>query len=168
MFTLDPMKLLLVVVVALVLLGPDKLPAIARRVGSLMGDLESLRRSLREQAQRTVDGLPIADELHAARSAVESIRRAADPQLARQALYRAAGLDAGEAATIGTAGGPDHVGDDTAGERSVPGSIDLRVAAPHLLRTAASPSEAGGSSASDAERTVSSWQPRLFDVVDAR
>ena len=43
---LSPAKLLIVVLVAIVVLGPDKLPKLARQVGSLWGDFRRLRQRL--------------------------------------------------------------------------------------------------------------------------
>jgi Sec-independent protein translocase protein TatA len=67
MLSIDPLKLFLVAVVALALLGPDKLPAAARRVSSLLADLQKLRTSLHGHVQNTIDSLPLTDELNHAR-----------------------------------------------------------------------------------------------------
>jgi Sec-independent protein translocase protein TatA len=89
MFSLDPAKLLLIAVVALVVLGPDKLPAAAHKVSSLLRDLQRMRASLETEIRKTTGDLPFTEEFRSAREAIGQIAHATDP---RQALYRAAGL----------------------------------------------------------------------------
>jgi Sec-independent protein translocase protein TatA len=43
---LSPAKLLVILVVAVIVLGPDKLPKVAHQVGSLWRDLRRLREKL--------------------------------------------------------------------------------------------------------------------------
>jgi sec-independent protein translocase protein TatB len=84
--TLDPAKLLIIAVVALVVLGPDKLPAAARKISSLARDLQRLRASLHEQVHQSVGDHPLVTELTDARDGLTRVRAAvADP---RQTLYR--------------------------------------------------------------------------------
>lgn len=92
MLALDPLKLALVAVVALVVLGPDKLPALARRAGSLLSDLERVRAALHEQARQVVEGLPPADELPGTGAAVHGAVAQGGVDLRRSAphLLRAA------------------------------------------------------------------------------
>ncbi len=86
LFTLNPAKLLIIAVVALVVLGPDKLPAAARKISSLVRDLQRLRASLHEQVRETVGDHPLVTELTDARDGLTRVRAAvADP---RQVLYR--------------------------------------------------------------------------------
>lgn len=89
MLTLDPIKLLIVAVVALVVLGPDKLPAAARRTSSLLADLQRLRASIHQQVQEQVGDHPLVTDLSAVRNQLMGLRATADP---RQALYRSIGL----------------------------------------------------------------------------
>src|ERR1700733_7318846 len=89
MFSLDPAKLMLIAVVALVVLGPDKLPAAARKISSLMKDLQKMRASLETEARKFTGDLPFGDELRSARDTIGKVTAVTDP---RQALYRAAGL----------------------------------------------------------------------------
>ncbi len=114
MLSLDPAKLLLIGVVALVVLGPDKLPAAARKLSSLHADFQKLRTSLNTEVQKAVEGIPLADELRGAHRTLQGAAGSLDP---RQALYRAVGLtgDPGVAA----AGDGPHL------DPAVPGSIDL-------------------------------------------
>jgi sec-independent protein translocase protein TatB len=82
--TLDPAKLLIMAVVALLVLGPDKLPGAARKASALFRDLQRLRTSLHHQVHEAVGDHPLAVELTEARDSLVRLR-AADP---RQALYR--------------------------------------------------------------------------------
>ena len=115
MFSLDPAKLLLIAVVALVVLGPDKLPAAARKISSLMKDLQKMRASLETEARKFTGDLPFGDELRSARDTISKVTAVTDP---RQALYRAAGLSSDG----GTERGPPGQGSDAG---IVPGSIDV-------------------------------------------
>lgn len=89
MLDLDPAKLLIIAVVALVVLGPDKLPAAARKVSSLLGDLQRLRASVHQQVQEHVGDHPIVTELSGVRDDLVHLRSSVDP---RQTLYRSIGL----------------------------------------------------------------------------
>jgi len=160
--TLDPLKLALVAVVALVVLGPDKVPAMARRVGSLLADLERLRSSLREEVDEAVGGLPLGDGLRGAEQALESVRGLRDPHAARQALYRAAGLEpAAPGTAITSTEQPAPAGSFE--DADVPGALDLGRSAPHLLRPVAPDHLERALEAPDASGEA--WQPALFDVV---
>lgn len=121
----DPMKLLFVLVVAIVVLGPDKLPSAARRLGSLLADLQRWRLLVREEAQRVVGDLPFSEELRGVKQTLAGAHSSLDP---RQALLRAVGVDEDTptAAREGTAG-------ETTPVISIPGSIDLASTAPELL-----------------------------------
>lgn len=115
MFSLDPAKLLLIAVVALVVLGPDKLPAAARKISSLMKDLQKMRASLESEARKFTGDLPFGDELRSARDTIGRVTAVTDP---RQALYRAAGLSSD--------GGTERERSDHGPDAGmVPGSIDV-------------------------------------------
>jgi sec-independent protein translocase protein TatB len=115
MFSLDPAKLLLIAVVALVVLGPDKLPAVARKMSSLLKDLQKMRASLEDEAKKFTGDLPFGDELRSARETIGKVTTVTNP---RQALYRAAGLSA--------VTGDDHEQSDQEPDAGiVPGSMDV-------------------------------------------
>ena len=63
---LSPAKLLVVLVVAVVVLGPEKLPKAAKQIGSLWGDLRRLRERLESDVRATVPGLPSTERIHQA------------------------------------------------------------------------------------------------------
>src|SRR5579875_3057112 len=170
MLTIDPLKLPLVAIVALVVLGPDKLPALARRVGSLLADLERLRASLREHARLGANGGAVHEGLRDASEMVDTLRRLRDPQAAaRQALYRAVGIGAASTAAARPSEElePEQEQPGTgSGDVGVPGSIDLGRIAPHLLRSVAPRPAAGERETSIA--VDDTWQPGLFDPTEGR
>jgi TatA/E family protein of Tat protein translocase len=68
---LSPAKLLVILVVALVVLGPDKLPKVARQVGSLWSDFRAFRERLESGVRETFPDLPSTETItHAVRSPV--------------------------------------------------------------------------------------------------
>ncbi len=60
---LSPAKLLVIVVIALVVLGPDKLPAVARQIGALWGDFSTFRHKLESEVRDTFPDLPSTDTI---------------------------------------------------------------------------------------------------------
>lgn len=68
MIDLSPLKLLVVLVVALLVLGPEKLPSVTRQIGKAWGELTRLREGLRSQVKDAVGDLPeMAGDLRGAR-----------------------------------------------------------------------------------------------------
>jgi sec-independent protein translocase protein TatB len=66
MLLLSPAKLLVVLVVALLVLGPDRLPKVAKQIGGLIGDLRRLREKLESEVRGTFPDLPSTDTIHQA------------------------------------------------------------------------------------------------------
>jgi sec-independent protein translocase protein TatB len=62
-FNLDPGKLLLVAVVAILVLGPDKLPDAARRVGATWRTFSEFRHRMEAEVRSTIPNLPATGEL---------------------------------------------------------------------------------------------------------
>jgi sec-independent protein translocase protein TatB len=60
---LSPAKVLVILVVALVVLGPDKLPKVARQIGSLWGDFRKFRERLESEVRGTFPDLPSTDTI---------------------------------------------------------------------------------------------------------
>jgi TatA/E family protein of Tat protein translocase len=52
-FSLSPVKILVVVAIALILLGPDKLPEFARQVGGAWRSLKSLQERVETEGPRS-------------------------------------------------------------------------------------------------------------------
>ncbi len=60
---LSPAKLLVILVVALVVLGPDKLPKVARQIGSLWSDFRAFRERLESGVRETFPDLPSTETI---------------------------------------------------------------------------------------------------------
>jgi sec-independent protein translocase protein TatB len=85
---LSPVRLLIIVVVALIVLGPDKLPQVARQAGSLWHSLRSLQQRVEDEIREVAPDLPRSSDLvRYARSPVSLLN-----QLADKAKAEAAGL----------------------------------------------------------------------------
>lgn len=63
MLTLDPAKVLVVLLVALVVLGPDKLPRAAKQAGAAWNQLRQWRARLEEEVRGTFPDLPSTDRI---------------------------------------------------------------------------------------------------------
>jgi sec-independent protein translocase protein TatB len=76
---LSPAKILVVVVVAVIVLGPDKLPKVARQVGSLWGDFRRLRERLETDLRGNFPDMPSTDKIsQAVRSPLSFLDSLAD------------------------------------------------------------------------------------------
>lgn len=76
---LSPAKLLVVLLVAIVVLGPDKLPKVARQVGALWGDFRRLRERLETDVRGNFPDLPSTDKItQAVRSPISFLDSLAD------------------------------------------------------------------------------------------
>ncbi len=60
---LSPAKVLVILVVALVVLGPDKLPKVARQIGGLWGDFRKFRDKLESEVRGNFPDLPSTDTI---------------------------------------------------------------------------------------------------------
>jgi sec-independent protein translocase protein TatB len=88
---LSPAKLVVVVLVAIVVLGPDKLPKVARQVGSLWGDFRRLRQRLETDVRGNFPDLPSTDKItQAVRSPITFLDSLADTHAADNEASRAA------------------------------------------------------------------------------
>jgi sec-independent protein translocase protein TatB len=63
---LSPAKLLVILVVAVVVLGPDKLPKVAKQIGGLWGDFRKFREKLESEVRGNFPDLPSTDTIHQA------------------------------------------------------------------------------------------------------
>jgi len=78
-FFLSPAKLMVVLVVAVIVLGPDKLPKVARQVGSLWGDFRRLRQRLESDVRGNFPDLPSTETItQAVRSPISFLDSLAD------------------------------------------------------------------------------------------
>ena len=79
MFFLSPAKILIILVVALVVLGPDKLPKVAKQIGGLWGDFRKFRERLETDVRGSFPDFPSADKIaHAVRSPLSFLGTVAD------------------------------------------------------------------------------------------
>jgi sec-independent protein translocase protein TatB len=76
---ISPAKLLVVLIVALIVLGPDKLPQVARQLGAMWGDLRRFRTRLESDVRGAFPDLPPTHEVaQAVRSPLAFLDRLAD------------------------------------------------------------------------------------------
>src|ERR1700691_302977 len=112
MLDLSPVKLLVVLVVALIVLGPDKLPQVARQLGAAWGDLRRFRARLESDVRGAFPDLPPTHEVaQAVRSPLAFLERLADEHDKAQATA-AGGTDemAGAPLATGPPSGPSANG----------------------------------------------------------
>jgi sec-independent protein translocase protein TatB len=100
MFSLSPIKILVIVAVVLVLLGPDKLPEVAHRLGTAWRSLKRLQQRVEAEVREVMPDLPSTSEIaRIARSPVNLLNSLADRADAREVDDDLAG-DAPEETTI--------------------------------------------------------------------
>jgi sec-independent protein translocase protein TatB len=63
MFNLDPAKLLIIAVVAVILLGPDRLPQVARQIGGAWRSFNDYRHRMESQVRSSIPDLPSTSEI---------------------------------------------------------------------------------------------------------
>jgi sec-independent protein translocase protein TatB len=63
MLNLDPGKLLIIGVVAIILLGPDKLPQVARQVGGAWRTFNEFRHRMETEVRSSIPDLPSSHEI---------------------------------------------------------------------------------------------------------
>jgi Sec-independent protein translocase protein TatA len=84
MILLSPPKLLMILVIALIVLGPDKLPATARRVGAMWSDVKRWRTRLEAEVRDSFPDLPSTTEIaRAVRSPLSMLDHLAEEHVTR-------------------------------------------------------------------------------------
>ena len=63
MFNLDPAKLLVIAIVGIILLGPDKLPNVAKQAGAAWRSFNEFRHRMESEVRNTVPDLPPTSEI---------------------------------------------------------------------------------------------------------
>ncbi len=63
MFNLDPAKLLVIGIVAIILLGPDKLPQVAKQAGAAWRHFNEFRHRMESEVRNTMPDLPPTSEI---------------------------------------------------------------------------------------------------------
>jgi Sec-independent protein translocase protein TatA len=133
MLTFSPIKLSLVLLVALILLGPDKLPHAARKVAQGWRTFHRVRERIERELRESVPDLPSTDEIvRMARSPVHFLNRLADlpsntvRQLERD-LTRRANEGGGPPSAERDGSSPPESGDGATWQSEVGGSPTLSV-----------------------------------------
>jgi sec-independent protein translocase protein TatB len=76
---LSPAKILVILVIALVVLGPDKLPKVAKQLGGLWGDFRRFRDRIETDVRGSFPDLPSTDKIaQAVRSPISFLDNLAD------------------------------------------------------------------------------------------
>ncbi|HEY7916158.1 MAG TPA: twin-arginine translocase TatA/TatE family subunit [Acidimicrobiales bacterium] len=82
---LSPAKVLVILVVALVVLGPDKLPKMAKQIGGLWGDFRKFRERLESDVRGSFPDLPSTEKIsQAVRSPLSFLDTLADSHSGEQ------------------------------------------------------------------------------------
>ena len=106
MFLLSPAKLLVVLVVAVVVLGPDRLPRVARQIGGLWRTAQGLRQRLESEGQGAFPDLPSTDTIaRAVRSPLTLLDSLSDEHAGPVATGAEGPGPPDDAATPGAGGG---------------------------------------------------------------
>jgi len=104
MLSLSPAKILVILVVALLVLGPDKLPGVARQIGAVWHDLRKLRTRLETEVRGAFPDLPSPQQVaQAVRSPLSYLDGLADKHAAGLGGAEGTG-DAGAGAATGANG----------------------------------------------------------------
>jgi TatA/E family protein of Tat protein translocase len=131
---LDPSKLLIIAVVAVILLGPDKLPQVARQVGAAWRSFGEFRTRMESEVRSSIPDLPSsADIARLARSPSALLNHLSAMGPTEEGAE--AGSEHGGVAADGAANGSAPTSADPAGnEHSVPGEStpDLTASMPPI------------------------------------
>jgi sec-independent protein translocase protein TatB len=136
--SLSPVKLLIVAVVAMILLGPDKLPQVARQLGAGWRAFRVLQQRVESEIRDSLPDLPPTSEIaRMARSPLAFLNQLADlPEPGSEPAFPDPG------ATANGAGTPGH-GPEAAGwpaDRAAGGSEVERAQQPRGIEVPADPS----------------------------
>jgi sec-independent protein translocase protein TatB len=113
---LSPAKLLVILVVVLVVLGPDKLPKVARQIGGLWGDFRKLRQRLESEVRGTFPDMPSTEKIsQVVRSPISFLDNLADEHASEQAAAATGnGAAAAESNGAGSRASPEEQASDAA------------------------------------------------------
>jgi sec-independent protein translocase protein TatB len=107
---LDPAKLLIIAVVAVILLGPDKLPQVARQAGAAWRTFNKFRQRMESEVRNSIPDLP---------SSTDIARLARSPTALLNHLSTMAPDGAEEAANGAAATSADYPGDESSTEANI-------------------------------------------------
>jgi sec-independent protein translocase protein TatB len=121
---LDPAKLLVILIVALVVLGPDKLPGVARQLGAAWGEIRRFRERLETEVRGSFPDLPSTHQVaQAVRSPLAFLDQLADAHEREQ--QNAGDQNAGQQSAESN-GGPGGAADEPAADTP----LSIRPSAP--------------------------------------
>jgi sec-independent protein translocase protein TatB len=118
---LDPAKLLIIAVVAVILLGPDKLPQVARQAGAAWRTFNDFRHRMENEVRNSIPDLPSSTDIaRLARSPSALLNHLSNmaPDGADED-EEAAGVAAAEGAEGAAATSAEHPGAESPAERTV-------------------------------------------------
>jgi sec-independent protein translocase protein TatB len=116
MFNLDPGKLLVIAVVAIILLGPDRLPQVARQVGAAWRSFNEFRHRMESEVRSSMPDLPPTSEIaRLARSPSALLNHLSNMSEDGAENLSSAEAGAGNGAVAGDGGGVDAAGAESAG-----------------------------------------------------
>ncbi len=79
MFSLSPMKVFIIVAVVIILLGPDKLPEVAHKLGSTWQSLRRFQQRIEDEVRGSLPDLPSTGDIaRMARNPVSMLNQLAD------------------------------------------------------------------------------------------
>jgi len=78
-FGIGPMELLVVLMLALIVLGPRQLPEAGRKLGKLMGDLRQMWTEVSSELSRELNVSDAVDDIRAVTDTIDSIRHPPSP-----------------------------------------------------------------------------------------
>jgi TatA/E family protein of Tat protein translocase len=88
-FSLSPIKLMVIVGVVLLLMGPDKLPEVAHKLGSTWRAIKNLQEKVEAEVREAIPDLPSTGDIaRIARSPVNLLNQLADRVDAKEAAAR--------------------------------------------------------------------------------
>ncbi len=107
MFGVNPIKIMVIVAVVLLLLGPDKLPEVAHKLGSSWRALKRIQERVESEVREALPDLPSSGDIaRMARSPVNLLNQLADQVDAREAAPPVASASAFPEATGSTMAAP--------------------------------------------------------------
>lgn len=124
---LSPAKLLVILVIALVVLGPDKLPKMAKQIGALWADFRRFRERLESEVRSNLPDLPSTETItQAVRSPLSFLDNLPDSHQGRNAARPpesgpASSVHLPEVVLGPSAGGLDRVGSVEISEEPISG-----------------------------------------------
>ena len=115
MLNLDPSKLLIIAVVAVILLGPDKLPQVARQAGAAWRTFNDFRHRMESEVRNSIPDLPSSTDIaRLARSPSALLNH-----LSNMVPDQAEGAEGAETSQAAEGTSAEHRGDESSADVTV-------------------------------------------------